>query len=91
MFTKNSFDCSFITFKVMLMNKEWTESKESKVELKESPACSKIFGNFLRYIYLGQIHINHLVVLPILALADKYNVKVSLLILFYVQLTIKIF
>lgn len=62
-------------FQVMLMNKEWTESKESKVELKESPACSKIFGNFLRYIYLGQIHINHLVVLPILALADKYNVK----------------
>jgi hypothetical protein len=68
--------CSFVE-QVMLMNPEWSESQESCVVLQETPACAAIFGDFLRYFYTGQIHINHLRVMPILALADKYNVKVS--------------
>ncbi|PSN58437.1 hypothetical protein C0J52_02823 [Blattella germanica] len=62
-------------FQVMLMNPEWSESQESCVVLQETPACAAIFGNFLRYFYTGQIRINHLIVMPVLALADKYNVK----------------
>jgi hypothetical protein len=62
---------------VMLMNPEWSESQESSVVLQETPVCAAIFGDFLRYFYTGQIRINHLRVMPILALADKYNVKVS--------------
>ncbi|XP_069674979.1 BTB/POZ domain-containing protein 17 isoform X3 [Periplaneta americana] len=62
-------------FQVMLMNPEWSESQESCVVLQETPACAAIFGDFLRYFYTGQIRINHLIVMPVLALADKYNVK----------------
>jgi hypothetical protein len=60
----------------MLMNPQWNESHESRVVLQETPACSAIFGEFLRYFYTGQIKINHLIIMPVLALADKYNVKV---------------
>lgn len=59
------------------MNPEWSESQESCVVLQETPACAAIFGDFIRYFYTGQIRINHLRVMPLLALADKYNVKVG--------------
>ncbi|XP_066994013.1 BTB/POZ domain-containing protein 17 isoform X2 [Anabrus simplex] len=62
-------------FQVMLMNPEWSESQESRVALQEPAACASIFGDFLRYFYTGRIHINHLTVMPVLLLADKYNVK----------------
>lgn len=62
-------------FQVMLMNPRWSESHESRVVLRETPACAAIFGEFLRYFYTGQIRISHLTIMPILALADKYNVK----------------
>ena len=66
----------------MLLNPQWNESKESSVVLQETPACAAIFENFLQYFYTGQIRINHLIVMPILALADKYNVKVMIFVLF---------
>lgn len=59
------------------MNPRWSESHESRVVLRETPACAAIFGEFLRYFYTGQIRISHLTIMPVLALADKYNVKVS--------------
>lgn len=59
------------------MNPRWSESHESRVVLQETPACASVFGEFLRYFYTGQIRINHLTIMPVLALADKYNVKVS--------------
>lgn len=62
-------------FQVMLMNPNWTESQETRVSLKEDPACISVFGDFLKYLYTGKIHINHYTVLPVLALADKYNVR----------------
>ncbi|XP_012276595.1 BTB/POZ domain-containing protein 17 [Orussus abietinus] len=62
-------------FQVMLMSPQWTESQESRVMLKETPQCVPIFSEFLRYFYTGQIRISYGVVLPILSLADKYNVK----------------
>ncbi|XP_046982353.1 BTB/POZ domain-containing protein 17 isoform X1 [Schistocerca americana] len=62
-------------FQVMLMKREWSESQERRVRLQESPACAAVFASFMRYFYTGQIRINHSVVMPILALADKYNVK----------------
>ncbi|KAL6264588.1 hypothetical protein P5V15_004690 [Pogonomyrmex californicus] len=62
-------------FQVMLMSPQWSESQESRVTLQETPQCAPIFSEFLRYFYTGQIRINHSVVLPILSLADKYNVK----------------
>ncbi|XP_034950886.1 BTB/POZ domain-containing protein 17 [Chelonus insularis] len=62
-------------FQVMLMSPQWSESQESRVTLQETPQCVPIFSEFLRYFYTGQIRISYEVVLPILSLADKYNVK----------------
>ena len=62
-------------FEVMLMSPQWSESHENRVTLQETPQCALMFSEFLRYFYTGQIRISHEVVLPILSLADKYNVK----------------
>lgn len=63
-------------FQVMLMNPSWSESQETNVVLQEDPACAKIFADFLKYLYTGEIVISHYTVLSLLTLADKYNVKV---------------
>lgn len=57
------------------MSPQWSESHESRVTLQETPQCVPLFSEFLRYFYTGQIRISYEVVLPILSLADKYNVK----------------
>lgn len=62
-------------FQVMLMNAEWNESKKSVIELKEDPSCSDVFPQFLKYLYVGNIRISLQTVMPMLALADKYNIK----------------
>jgi len=62
-------------FQVMLMNPNWSESQETTVVLQEDPACVKVFADFLKYLYTGEILINHYSVLPLLMLGDKYNVK----------------
>lgn len=59
------------------MKPEWCEWQSSRVELQELlPECEKVFHLFLEYFYTGKILITHTNVLPILALADKYIVKV---------------
>lgn len=63
-------------FQVMLMNPEWNECRESVIELKEEPFCAEVFPQFLKYLYVGQIRISLPAVMPMLALADKYNIKV---------------
>ncbi|XP_018319328.1 BTB/POZ domain-containing protein 17 isoform X2 [Agrilus planipennis] len=62
-------------FQAMLMKPEWTEWRESKIELKELPQCENVFHLFLEYLYTGRILITHTNVIAILALADKYIVK----------------
>lgn len=59
------------------MNPEWNECRESVIELKEEPCCVEVFPQFLKYLYVGQIRISLTAVMPMLALADKYNIKVS--------------
>ncbi|XP_058825959.1 BTB/POZ domain-containing protein 17 [Topomyia yanbarensis] len=62
-------------FQVMLMNPEWNECRESVIELKEDPMCSMVFPQFLKYLYVGQIKVSLQTVMPMLELADKYNIK----------------
>ncbi len=62
-------------FQVMLMNPNWSESQEKIIVLQEEHDCAKVFPEFLKYLYTGIIHINHSLVLPLVALADKYNVR----------------
>ena len=64
-------------WKVMLMNPRWNESREQRIVLQEATECVEVFELFLRYLYTGRLKVSHTTVLPILALADKYNVKVS--------------
>ena len=67
--------CSSEVFRVMLMNPSWPESQKATIVLKEEPQCIQVFGDFLRYLYTGAIHLSHLNVLPVLMLADKYSVN----------------
>ncbi|XP_068622759.1 BTB/POZ domain-containing protein 17 [Battus philenor] len=62
-------------FQVMLMNREWNEWRESRIVLQETAIAASVFPHFLKYFYTGQIRISHQTVLPVLSLADKYNVK----------------
>lgn len=62
-------------FQVMLMNPEWNEWSETTIELKEDPVCYSVFPSFLEYLYKGQIKISLDTCMPILSLADKYNIK----------------
>ncbi|XP_072929410.1 BTB/POZ domain-containing protein 17 [Epargyreus clarus] len=62
-------------FQIMLMNREWSEWRESRIVLQETPIAASVFPHFLKYFYTGQIKISHQTVLPVLSLADKYNVK----------------
>ena len=58
------------------MNPQWNESREQRIMLQEAPECLEVFEMFLKYLYTGRLKVSHTSVLPILALADKYNVKV---------------
>ena len=58
----------------MLMDPNWTESHNTRITLQEPTQCCQVFGDFLAYLYTGRIEIHHSTVMPIMALADKYNV-----------------
>ncbi len=66
--------CSSDVFKIMLTNRSWSDCQRQRIVLKEEPECIAVFEDFLRYLYTGMVHLNHFNVLPVLMLADKYNV-----------------
>ena len=62
-------------FQIMLHDSKWSESSEKRICLGETPSCSAVFEDFLKYLYTGKIHLDFATVVPIVCLADKYNVK----------------
>lgn len=62
-------------FQCMLMNPQWQESKESVITLKEDPQSCRVFPKFLKYLYTGQVRVSIDSAMPLLSLADKYNIK----------------
>ena len=62
-------------FEVMLLNPNWTEFNVEEIVLQENADCGRVFGDFLAYLYTGKITLKIESVLPILMLADKYNVR----------------
>jgi hypothetical protein len=62
-------------FQCMLMNPQWNESKESVIKIVEDPKVVDSFPLFLKYLYTGQCRINIESAMPLLSLADKYNIK----------------
>lgn len=61
-------------FKTMLSSDTWPEGRNNLIILQEEAECAEVFPLFLRYMYKGQIELNRSTVLPLLTLADKYNV-----------------
>ncbi|XP_070545485.1 BTB/POZ domain-containing protein 17-like [Ptychodera flava] len=61
--------------KTMLMETRWGDAQKHIVELTETDEAAAVFDSFLRFMYCGQIEVNIDTAIPILALADKYNVK----------------
>lgn|SRR5690349_17203853 len=62
-------------FQCMLLNPQWQECKESVIHLVEDPQSSRVFPQFLKYLYTGQVRISIETAMPLLSLADKYNIK----------------
>ena len=62
-------------FQIMLHDSNWSESSQKRVTLGETPSCAAVFEDFLKYLYTGKIHLDFATVVPIVSLADKYNVK----------------
>lgn len=62
-------------FQCMLLNPQWQECKESVIHLVEDPQSCRVFPQFLKYLYTGQVRISIETAMPLLSLADKYNIK----------------
>lgn len=58
------------------MNTKWSDSDQDVIELQEVPLCVEVFPVFLQYFYTGVITLEHGNIMPMLVLADKYNVQV---------------
>lgn len=57
------------------MNPQWKETKESIIHLYEDKKAAEFFNLFLKYLYTGQVRISVESAMPLLSLADKYNIK----------------
>lgn len=57
-----------------MFSSDWTDPTKQEVELVEEPECTDIFPEFLRYLYGCHIKLTLENTLPVLMLADKYNV-----------------
>ncbi|XP_059152446.1 BTB/POZ domain-containing protein 17-like [Physella acuta] len=53
----------------------WEESRQQDIRLVEEEACQAVFYDFLRYFYSASINMTTDKALPLLLLADKYNVQ----------------
>ncbi|VVC33018.1 BTB/POZ domain,SKP1/BTB/POZ domain,BTB/Kelch-associated [Cinara cedri] len=62
-------------FETMLMSSKWSDSHQEVIELQEVQQCIEIFPIFLQYFYTGVISLEQSNIMPIIVLADKYNVK----------------
>lgn len=68
----------------MLMNSKWSDSYQEVIELQEIQECIEVFPIFLQYFYTGVISLEEANIMPMLVLADKYNVKVGVQYVIYV-------
>lgn len=62
-------------FQCMLLNPQYKEANESVIHLVEDPQSCRVFPQFLKYLYTGQVRISIESAMPLLSLADKYNIK----------------
>ncbi|XP_070546662.1 BTB/POZ domain-containing protein 17-like [Ptychodera flava] len=65
--------------RTMLTESRWRDSKQAEVKLQETPECAAAFKGFLKFMYTGQVELNVSTAIPMLVLADKYNVVLLIL------------
>jgi len=60
-----------------LCSQRWSSEEDlvKEVELIESELCAPVFPVFLHFLYHGTVFVNTSTALPLLMLADKYNVQ----------------
>ncbi|XP_067681670.1 BTB/POZ domain-containing protein 17-like [Haliotis asinina] len=58
-----------------MFSSEWSNSGKKEVELVEDSICNTVFPRFLKFLYGCHIKLNIDNTLPVLILADKYNVE----------------
>ena len=61
--------------KMLSAKSSWKESVLDDLVLQEEDDCSKVFDNFLYYMYSGSILINDQHAIPLFVLSDKYLVR----------------
>ena len=61
-------------FKSMLFQSHWTQSSMEKVQLEEPDDVHDVFDRFLKFMYTSEVSVDADSVIPVLCLADKYNV-----------------
>ncbi|XP_005100945.1 BTB/POZ domain-containing protein 17 [Aplysia californica] len=61
-------------FERMFTCKQWDSHKEKEIKLVEDSMCLSVFPRFLNFLYSCHIRLNIDNTLPVLVLADKYNV-----------------
>ena len=61
----------------LLVHCRWSSEEDlvKEVELIESELCAPVFPVFLHFLYHGTVFVNTSTALPLLMLADKYNVQ----------------
>ncbi|ESP02912.1 hypothetical protein LOTGIDRAFT_177842 [Lottia gigantea] len=57
-----------------MFSSDWSDENLKEVELKEDSICIGVFPRFLKFLYTNHIKLNTDNSLPILILADKYNI-----------------
>ncbi|XP_076445744.1 BTB/POZ domain-containing protein 17-like [Babylonia areolata] len=61
-------------FEAMLSERRWKEAQQPEICLTEEEECVPQFEHFLGYLYSGEVVLKTTTVLPLLLLADKYEV-----------------
>ncbi|XP_013393274.1 BTB/POZ domain-containing protein 17 isoform X2 [Lingula anatina] len=60
-------------FETMLTSDRWQDGNAGEITFHESEECLPVFSIVMRYIYTGKISLTMENVIPVLVLADKYN------------------
>ncbi len=62
-------------FQRMFYDESWKECCDNEVKLEETSSCQEVFEMFLGYFYSGSVTVSKKTVIPLITLADTYDVQ----------------
>ncbi len=62
-------------FQRMFFGGSWMEGSSNEVKMEDTPSCEEVFDVFLSYFYSGCVTVSNKTVIPVVTLADKYDVQ----------------